>query len=768
MNQHITREDIRDSKAISFIKPQTFPKTLFCVHPRFRLAVIGMICIIATLQSLYGLGPQQLNAGTSVREIGEPVVNSCAADIASRRSASSQAGTHPFWQYSIFGSSIGLSNIIIRPAPTSGSAQEIIIGAKSELDGGPDDFWQVVCHNSATGNYDQLFVSQTYSAPIKRIALGNVGGDSQEKIAVMLEDGRIYLYDSGTRTELGHIRTGINGLEGFSLTDLDGDGSAELIVTTANDLFLFDREGTLLWQVSGAGGYDVVVGQMDNDPALEIVATRGRVVDAATHSTQWTFTGYASQLRLAPLPGSSYQQLIVAQGTNVNVYDVATQLLRWTVHLTYGYGPVEIADADGDNIPEVIVADGPFAPIQVRDLLTQALKWTTDNPEYGITNIAVGDVDNDGEVDLLWGSGWDSTGPDYLCIASTTGGHAIKWQNIDLVGPFAGPAIGDLDGDGQPELVSCSYASDGGNKGGRILVFDLASLTLRGMSEPIVIDPSAGVRDLKLRDLDGDGHLEIVLATDRTQCGLIKIYSFDSSNAFTLQWTNTSCISGSPFTFVEVADLDNNGIPEVITGNSVASTGTAGVCIYIYDYPSPQNPWRSLRLAPAFEALTGLVVEDLDGNGSKEIAALVSTGYLYTFDGPTRQLRAKTLLNNASAISRRSPSGLIVANYAGVGHFFEYSNNFYAESFRRRLAPGNLQSINVLPDGQLWTGASKTLGLWLPPAYGNVVWQSPVFGTGFGRFVATDYRNGQNRVFSSSQNVVAGFTFESDSPGKQR
>ena len=59
-----------------------------------------------------------------------------------------------------------------------------------------------------------------------------------------------------------------------------------------------------------------------------------------------------------------------------------------------------------------------------------------------------------------------------LYVASTTGGHDIEWQNLDLWAPFVGPAIGDLDGDGHPELVICSQGSELIDSG-RILVFDL-------------------------------------------------------------------------------------------------------------------------------------------------------------------------------------------------------------------------------------------------------------------------------------------------------
>jgi hypothetical protein len=200
--------------------------------------------------------------------------------------APAEAGQQPFWQYAVFGSGIGLSNIIISPTPTDGSAPQVLIGGTS-LDGfGADDFWQAIQYNPTTGNYDQLFVSPIYSATIARIDLANVLGDSKPEIVVVLSDGRVFFYDFATKTALGSFSTGKSGFLGLNLTDLDNNGYAELIVTTLNDLFVYNSAGALLWQVAGAGGYDVVAGQMDNDAALEIAGTNGKVVDAATHAVQ--------------------------------------------------------------------------------------------------------------------------------------------------------------------------------------------------------------------------------------------------------------------------------------------------------------------------------------------------------------------------------------------------------------------------------------------------------------------------------------------------
>ena len=215
---------------------------------------------------------------------------------------------------------------------------------------------------------------------------------------------------------------------------------------------------------------------------------------------------------------------------------------------------------------------------------------------------------------------------------------------------------------------------------------------------------ASGSRAMKLYDLEGDGRIEIVLAGASGSDGEVKIFGFDSSNNFTLKWNNTTRPSGSPFNFVEVADLDANGTPEIIAGNTVAHTGSEGVYVYIYDYPSGINPWRSVALAGGFTEVKGLVVDDIDGNSGKEIAALVTNGDLYTFDGPTRQLRSLVQQSGGTILSRRLPSGLIRGDSAGVGHFLQYSNNTYTESFSRQLGTPTLDGINVLANGGLWTG----------------------------------------------------------------
>src|SRR5204863_2038171 len=139
-----------------------------------------------------------------------------------------------FWNYAVFGADIGSTNIIIAPA-APGLTPEIIVGgyaysgvADSPKGYSTDNFWQVIRYNTGTGDYDQLFVSPMYHGPdgsslenIAGIGLAHVTSTSDWQIVVMLDDGRIYLYDFTTKVELGYFDSGVSGFTALSLTDLD-------------------------------------------------------------------------------------------------------------------------------------------------------------------------------------------------------------------------------------------------------------------------------------------------------------------------------------------------------------------------------------------------------------------------------------------------------------------------------------------------------------------------------------------------------------------
>ena len=113
----------------------------------------------------------------------------------------------------------------------------------------------------------------------------------------------------------------------------------------------------------------------------------------------------------------------------------------------FDVGAIHVTDIDGDSVQELLVGEGQWGDVIAFDTVTQQQEWFIANPEHGVTDVAVGDVYGDGDEEVLWGAGATSTGADRLYVADWQT-SMIEWENIQLEGPFLGPAMGDLDGDG--------------------------------------------------------------------------------------------------------------------------------------------------------------------------------------------------------------------------------------------------------------------------------------------------------------------------------
>jgi outer membrane protein assembly factor BamB len=665
------------------------------------------------------------------------------------------------WGFGALGSGIGLSGIV---SASNDGAVELYLGG-STTTFGENDVWHALRYSPATRDFQQVYVSDRLPQRIRRIALARRGTGGTD-IVLALFDGTVRRYNQRTKA-LRAIQQGPcfarGGLLGMTTADLDGNGSDE-IISSCQDRSLFAYgSGYRQWTVPGAGSSplraDIAVGQMDDDPALEIATTGGFVIDSATHAVEWELpAGFGIEVQAVDIDADGRDELIAAEAWDVvRAFDVESQIEKWAIPVDLDVGAALAADIDQDGTQEILIGDGQWGSVHAFDALTLVEEWSVANPDAGVSQIAAVDLDLDGQRELLFGAGNNSTGPDHLHVVDWPSGETV-WRSQHLDGPFVGPEIGDLDGDGLEEMVVASFGSESGDASGRIVVIDGQQLTLRAIS-PAVSGGSnsfTGLHDLVVRDLNGDGRDEVLVATDWRYDGILEAYSLSPSNELALVWTTQVRADLSEFRSVEVADIDGDGVVEVLGGTSGDFSGAGGAFVRVYDATTGAEK-EPLALEGSFLAAIDLVVGDTDGDGAVEVAVLELLGSVRIFDGASRALEA-TIEAQGTSLSASATAGgldLFVGDETGRLSVRRFDGSTYAEVGSAAPSAEQLDGTTRLPGGRFMVGAGDVLRAFDGPL-GAEIFASQPYGRGLGHRAVK--LPGSPRIFSAGGYGVHGFS----------
>lgn len=181
---------------------------------------------------------------------------------------------------------------------------------------------------------------------------------------------------------------------------------------------------------------------------------------------------------------------------------------------------VAVGDVNGDGTPDVVTGPGRGGPVvRVFDgttgaPLTGALgTFNAYDPGFtGGVYVAAGDVNGDGQADVVTGSGAGKGGPHVKVFSGTDGTVLASFFAYDP--GFRGGvrvAAGDIDGDGLADIVT---GAGKGKEGPHVKVFDGATLEVAADFYPF--DPAAkGGVFVAAADLNGDDLAEIVTGPER-------------------------------------------------------------------------------------------------------------------------------------------------------------------------------------------------------------------------------------------------------------
>lgn len=640
--------------------------------------------------------------------------------------------TRPLWTFPILSSGLGLN---LWAGTTSDSTLEIYVGSGNDFDG--NRYWVALTVNAETGTYDPFFVSQDFTSRIKELLVGDVTGDPEKEIVVLTGNGEVHVYDQLSKEWIKSYGT-VSAATAMRLHDLYGSGQLEVVVCNASSTAVY-ADGFPLWSVP-AGGEDLTINQMDDDPGPEIALSSGKVVDATIRFVQWDRgTPFGVRMHSNDFDGDGMAEVIAAEAWyNVRAFDVDTQQVKWTVPVELDITALALTDVDNNGSVEVAIGEGQWGDVYAIDPVTTAQKYLVPNPNHGVGGIAMADVDSDGAQDLIWTGGFSSTGPDSLFIANPVT-KEIKFTNKHFDGPFIGPVKGDLDGDGVDEIVAAVLEQTSWYDYYRLLVFDDYSLKLRAISPPMAGgDASEGYADLQLRDMDNDGQLEILFCTDLHLHGIIEAYEFDTSNTLTRCWDSPQ-LHFMPYTAVDAVDIDGDGGMEIIAGNSRISSSTTGTCLRVIDYATSTVEWSSPHLGGFSSRIGDVAVGQLDAIPGAELLALVYSDDVFIYDGITKVLRG-TVVGSFRCMDIKD-NYVFVADGAGNVRGYAYDGTAYVQVIPTvRVVVGPIEGMQVINANplELTFGSAGRLMYY---ANGTVQSQSVSYGAPYGARYA-DYVSG--------------------------
>ena len=453
--------------------------------------------------------------------------------------------------------------------------------------------------------------------------------EARGKVYVPRQNGVIFVYNMNLAQEGSvNLGTGINS--GVAIGP-----KGEIYVGGSNGyLYMVTRVGSNFYVKSAFVGGSIVVSPVVYQWGAEVTVVVGSdtgVVKAFRLDSNMNLVEIWSQtlgggIRGSPVivgdmvflgVGGNVEGRKITDGSSVCSYSLGVGTLESPLEI--GGGDVVIGDSAGRL--HIIAGGGEatgggwWVSYQMRGKRAVGSLYTTNRalayeearycpyssaPGSVMFSVIAGDIRGDyagGEIFAVNNAGTNYTGTTaYLISASGSTAGEIIWSYSIGRGVWSVPATGDIDGDGQPEIVI-------GVDDGRVMVFGGNGLKAQ-------ISLCGPVRAVTLADVDGNGEYEIIAVAKK--CNRVYVLDWDGSSLYVLR------------SFDLTSDSDNNSYA-VWYKNSIYITGLSGN-LYIFDYPSYST--TVVNIVSGY-GLDTPAIGDVDGDGAKEVVFGGRDGKVY-------------------------------------------------------------------------------------------------------------------------------------------
>jgi hypothetical protein len=380
------------------------------------------------------------------------------------------------------------------------------------------------------------------------------------------------------------------------------------------------------------------------------------------------------------------------------------------------------ADLDSNGATDLLIGrgDGTFV-LQTRftpvfDVFAGSIDLLPGQDVGAAAMPALGDLDGDGDFDLVSGAQngalfyFENTGsPTAAAFAARTG--SANPLNGQTLGTYSAPALGDLDADGDLDLVAGSTAGTFAYFENTGTATSPAFVARTGAANPLNGQDVGGVSTPTLGDLDQDGDLDVVSGEDTGVFNVFENTGSATSAVFVARTGTANPLAGedegihSTPTFL---DLDADGDPDLLVGEFNGGFSR-------YDNLGGLVSPAVTSIPNTLPAYSSPTLGDLDGDADVDILVGTSSGDLRYFENTgsitspafVARTGAANPLNGVDVGSRSRPAfvdidadqdlDLFVGEFTGPFSYFENTGSKTTPAFVLRpshpLNEGDLSQI---------------------------------------------------------------------------
>jgi hypothetical protein len=293
--------------------------------------------------------------------------------------------------------------------------------------------------------------------------------------------------------------------------------------------------------------------------------------------------------------------------------------------------PSSIASGDltGTGTTDLVVANFVAGNISV------LLETTPGSGQYqNAMNISTGgtpnevtlaDLNGDGKLDIIAADDANAGRVVILMQDPASAAHFLAPVALSTTNGASGLTVGDLNGDGKPDIVAATSDSNGNN--GALLVFFQDPATAGNFLAPVTVATGARPQSVRIADLDGDGLPDLAAAnfgpgTDGIGSAGVSVSIQDSTNPGTVL-VPVAYAAQSGTVHLAIADLNGDGKPDIVTAN-IGPTPTGSVSVLLQD-PTRPGVFQVAQSYGGFGQPLAVAVADLNNDGRPDIAVADGT-----------------------------------------------------------------------------------------------------------------------------------------------